>query len=259
MGKHTMKDLYELQALPLYLKVRLTKQRIREWISHYGEDGVYVSFSGGKDSTVLLHLVREEFPYVPAVFCNTGLEYPQIVQFVKSFENVEIIRPKKNFRQVIQDYGYPFISKEVSECAYGARKYLTRILAEQNALQTDRQTDRQAQNGDSSAYAAYVDMASMRSLTRGGQTVSAENSVDWASLPKNQKMELLQETLNNADQKKIGGGGVPWRLAALAGVLTTDNCVDIRLSQNNRQLPDSKDAEHSSGGKEEKSDSGEYP
>ena len=169
MGKHTMKDLYELQALPLYLKVRLTKQRIREWISHYGEDGVYVSFSGGKDSTVLIHLVREEFPDVPAVFCNTGLEYPQIVQFVKSFENVEIIRPKKNFRQVIQDYGYPFISKEVSECAYGARKYLTRILAEQNALQTDRQTDRQAQNGDSSAYAAYADLASMRSLTRGGR------------------------------------------------------------------------------------------
>lgn len=165
MGKHTMKDLYELQALPLYLKVRLTKQRIREWISHYGEDGVYVSFSGGKDSTVLLHLVREEFPDVPAVFCNTGLEYPEIVQFVKSFDNVEIIRPKKNFRQVIQDYGYPFISKEVSECAYGARKYLTKILIEQNALQTDRQT----QNGDSSAYAAYVDMASMRSLTRGGR------------------------------------------------------------------------------------------
>ena len=68
MGKHTMKDLYELQALPLYLKVRLTKQRIREWISHYGEDGVYVSFSGGKDSTVLLRLVREEFAAVPAVF-----------------------------------------------------------------------------------------------------------------------------------------------------------------------------------------------
>ena len=82
MSKHTLPDLQELQALPLYLKIRLTKQRIREWVNRYGEDGVYVSFSGGKDSTVLLHLVREEYPNVPAIFCNTGLEYPEIVQFV---------------------------------------------------------------------------------------------------------------------------------------------------------------------------------
>lgn len=121
---HTREHLRELQSLPLYLKVRLTKQRIREWVNHYGEDGVYVSFSGGKDSTVLLHLVREEYEDVPGVFVNTGLEYPEIVRFVKSFKNIEIIRPKKNFRQVIQDYGYPFISKEVSERVYYAQKYL---------------------------------------------------------------------------------------------------------------------------------------
>lgn len=121
---HTREHLRELQSLPLYLKVRLTKQRIREWVNHYGADGVYVSFSGGKDSTVLLHLVREEYEDVPGVFVNTGLEYPEIVRFVKSFENIEIIRPKKNFRQVIQDYGYPFISKEVSERVYYAQKYL---------------------------------------------------------------------------------------------------------------------------------------
>ena len=126
MGKHTMKDLYELQALPLYLKVRLTKQRIREWISHYGEDGVYVSFSGGKDSTVLLHLVREEFPDVPAVFVDTGLEYPEIREFVKTFDNVEWLKPKKNFRQVIQDYGYPFISKEVAQTVYEVKRRIIR-------------------------------------------------------------------------------------------------------------------------------------
>ena len=121
---HTREHLRELQSLPLYLKVRLTKQRIREWVNHYGVDGVYVSFSGGKDSTVLLHLVRQEYEDVPGVFVNTGLEYPEIVRFVKSFKNIEIIRPKKNFRQVIQDYGYPFISKEVSERVYYAQKYL---------------------------------------------------------------------------------------------------------------------------------------
>ena len=48
----TRDDLKMLQALPLDLKIRKTQQRIREWVSYYGVDGVYVSFSGGKDSTV---------------------------------------------------------------------------------------------------------------------------------------------------------------------------------------------------------------
>lgn len=126
MSKHTLHDLQELQALPLYLKIRLTKQRIREWVNRYGEDGVYVSFSGGKDSTVLLHLVREEYPDVPAVFVDTGLEYPEIREFVKTFDNVEWLKPKKNFRQVIQDYGYPFISKEVAQTVYEVKRRIMR-------------------------------------------------------------------------------------------------------------------------------------
>ena len=64
---------------------------------------VFVSFSGGKDSTVLLKLVRELYPDVKAVFCDTGLEYPEIKQHVKSFDNVEIIRPKKTFKQVVEE------------------------------------------------------------------------------------------------------------------------------------------------------------
>ena len=118
----TKKELEELQRLPLYAKVLMTKARIREWIAHYGENGVYVSFSGGKDSTVLLHLVREECPDVEAVFVNTGLEYPEIQRFVKSFENVTILRPKMSFVEVIKKYGYPIVSKEVAECIDGAKK-----------------------------------------------------------------------------------------------------------------------------------------
>lgn len=121
MSKHTLYDLQELQALPLYLKIRLTKQRIREWVNRYGEDGVYVSFSGGKDSTVLLHLVREEYPDVPGVFVDTGLEYPEIRDFVRTFRNITWLKPKKNFRKVIEDYGYPFISKEVSHKIHDCR------------------------------------------------------------------------------------------------------------------------------------------
>lgn len=141
MNKNTRKDLQMLQALPLDVKVAKTKQRIREWVNHYGEDGVYVSFSGGKDSTVLLHLVRELYPNTVAAFCDTGLEYPEIREFVRRYDNVVWLKPKMNFKHTIEKYGYPFISKEVAEAVYGARRYLTK-LAEREAALTDRQTDR---------------------------------------------------------------------------------------------------------------------
>lgn len=124
----TLQELQMLQALPLQAKVLKTKQRIREWVREFGEDGVYVSFSGGKDSTVLLHIVREMYPDIPAVFCDTGLEYPEIREFVKTWDNVIWLKPKMSFRKVIEKYGYPFISKEVSECVYGARRYLASVL-----------------------------------------------------------------------------------------------------------------------------------
>lgn len=124
MGKHTISDLYQMQSLPLSIKVRMTQNRIRGWVNEYGEEGVYVSFSGGKDSTVLLDMVRKMYPDVLAVFVDTGLEYPEIREFVKNFDNVEWLRPKKTFRQVIEEYGYPFISKEVSDKVHGARMYV---------------------------------------------------------------------------------------------------------------------------------------
>ena len=122
MALHTIQELKMRQALPLEVKVLMTKQRIREWIGEFGTDGVYVSFSGGKDSTVLLHLVREINPDIPAVFVDTGLEYPEIREFVKTFDNVTWLKPKMTFKDVINKYGYPFISKEVSKNVYYARK-----------------------------------------------------------------------------------------------------------------------------------------
>jgi 3'-phosphoadenosine 5'-phosphosulfate sulfotransferase (PAPS reductase)/FAD synthetase len=111
----TKAELIQMQSLPLEIKVAKTKLRIREWVDFYGENGVYVSFSGGKDSTVLLHIVREMYPNIEAVFIDTGLEYPEIKKFVKTFDNVTIIRPKMRFDEVIKKYGYPLISKEVSQ------------------------------------------------------------------------------------------------------------------------------------------------
>lgn len=90
-----------------------TEQVIRSWHEHW-DGNVYVSFSGGKDSTVLLHLVRSMYPTVPAVFIDTGLEYPEIKEFVRAVDNVTTIRPRIGFREVLTTHGYPVISKTVA-------------------------------------------------------------------------------------------------------------------------------------------------
>ena len=137
MAKHTMQELYQWQALPLNIKVRMTAERIRSWVNEFGEDGVYLSFSGGKDSTVLGHIIREVCGYknIPFVFVDVPTQYPELKQFAKAFDNLVILKPKISFSQVCEQYGFPLFSKEISECIADSRKYI-RIL-------TDRQTDRQ--------------------------------------------------------------------------------------------------------------------
>jgi len=103
-------ELKERQKLPLEIKERMSKDRIRQWFDHW-RGYVYVSFSGGKDSTVLLHLVRSLYPQIPAVFVDTGLEYPEIKQFVKTIPKVVWLKPKMPFKKVIEKYGYPVVSK----------------------------------------------------------------------------------------------------------------------------------------------------
>lgn len=119
--RYTLEELKRLQALPLTDKVVLTKLRIQEFCEHFNGKA-YISFSGGKDSTVLLDIARELHPDIKAVYFDTGLEFPEIKKHVKTFDNVDILHPEKSFRQVIDEYGWVFPSKEASRKIYYARK-----------------------------------------------------------------------------------------------------------------------------------------
>ena len=114
-------ELQMLQALPLDIKIAKTLQRIREWVDKYGEEHCYISFSGGKDSLVLAHLVRSIYPDIPLVFSDTGLEYPEIRDFVLKQENVVVVKPKMTIVQVLEKYGYPVVSKQVAGNIYKVR------------------------------------------------------------------------------------------------------------------------------------------
>lgn len=140
-NRHTMNDLYQMQSLPLSAKLRMTEFRIRQWIEEFGRDGVYVSFSGGKDSTVLLDIIRNRMDYkdIPAVFVDVPTQYPELKQFALTWDNVEVLKPEISFMEVCEKYGFPLISKEVADTVCEAKKYFTRVIDE-NKLQTDRQT-----------------------------------------------------------------------------------------------------------------------
>lgn len=171
---HLSSDLAQMQSLPLEAKIRMSEERIKIWFNSWtrfeiyntktestrfetidtrkvlaepklrknehittAEYGaVYVSFSGGKDSTVLADLaakVCKRYGYtLYLLFVNTGLEYPEIQKFVKTFAEwlrekykievvLDIVRPEMRFDEVLKTCGYPVISKGVCNTIRSAK------------------------------------------------------------------------------------------------------------------------------------------
>ena len=133
-NKHTPEDLERLQSYDLGNKIQISIARIMEWYNR-NDKKCYVSFSGGKDSTVLAWLAAQVCKLFDCKlilwFSDTGLEFPELREHVKTYSEwlkltfsieVETIMdtPKdKNgkriiFKDVILNEGYPILSKNIS-------------------------------------------------------------------------------------------------------------------------------------------------
>lgn len=110
----------------LDLAVEEAIQRIKTAYTKTGGK-IYLSFSGGKDSTILAELIKMAgLPTPPAfVFVNTGIELRATLDFVNkySYTNKVILKPRKPFGKVLKEYGVPAISKVKSECLYTYQKH----------------------------------------------------------------------------------------------------------------------------------------
>lgn len=115
----TKEILQERLTWTLNQKIDHSLHIIENALSFSGNNA-YVSFSGGKDSTVLLHLAKMIKPNIRTVFFNTTNEYPEIYRFVKE-TGCERISAETNLRTVIEKCGFPLISKEQSQYIREAR------------------------------------------------------------------------------------------------------------------------------------------
>lgn len=95
---------------------RITK--IQSVMRQHGEDKFALSFSGGKDSTVLHYLLDEALPgnRIPRLFADTGIEFRAIVDFVNNLkekdDRIVILKPRVNIKKMLEAEGYPFKSKK---------------------------------------------------------------------------------------------------------------------------------------------------
>lgn len=119
--KYDINQLREMQSYPLEKKIEIAEDAIREFVQHFGEENIYISFSGGKDSTVLIHICRKLYPKLVGLYSDTGLEFPEIRKFVETFDNIDIVTPKMHHREMLQKCGYPVVSKEQAEWIHRIR------------------------------------------------------------------------------------------------------------------------------------------
>lgn len=129
--KRLRAELKELQSFPLSEKIAISEELISKGLS-IGKAAVL--WSGGKDSTVLLHLVRKQEPNIIVVHNNTGVEFPETEKFVKEIKeewnlNLYIAKPKVSFWWCVEKYGYPILGKNIRTSTPSPQSYRGRAFS----------------------------------------------------------------------------------------------------------------------------------
>ncbi len=108
--KKVINKLKHLWNLPLDKKIQIAEDVIKTLFRT--SNNLAVAFSGGKDSLVVLHMVRQYNPNIPVVFINTGVEFPETVNYVYEIAkkwnlNFFEVKPKVNFWKLCDEKGLP--------------------------------------------------------------------------------------------------------------------------------------------------------
>lgn len=117
--------LQSYRSQSLNSKIAQTEMLIKQAVQEFGLENVYISYSGGKDSTVLSHIAKNIYPNILHIFANTTNEYPETIKHIMWEKNVNktnliIVYPCDSngnnwtFKKVVECYGYPMFSKRVS-------------------------------------------------------------------------------------------------------------------------------------------------
>ena len=136
--RNRRQTLTDLRNLNLESKIIQSKYLIKRAVSEFGIDHVYISYSGGKDSTVLSHIAKQLYPSILHIFANTTNEYPETLQHIRweqehNHTNLVTVIPKDShgrvwtFKDVVNVYGYPMFSKRVSNAI---RTYQHAVVAQ---------------------------------------------------------------------------------------------------------------------------------
>ena len=147
---HYAYELSQMQSLSLRSKVIMTQQRVKAWYDYW--DGyIYISVSGGKDSKVLAHIVKQMYPDALAVFINTGLEDNSVREMGIGMAD-RVLYPEKSFVRVLTEYGYPVVSKEVAKRVYEYRNAEKKGRLEKSLAYKEFNGIRTLKDGSNSAY-----------------------------------------------------------------------------------------------------------
>lgn len=123
----------ELKEMSLNKKIEWAQFRIKEfleWCCNNNYKEALISFSGGKDSTVLLDLVlkthksmNSKIDLIPSYAME--ITFPETIKFIKTtiekyqktYEHLKklyFVPPKKSWKEILNRYGYPAFSKQIS-------------------------------------------------------------------------------------------------------------------------------------------------